>query len=607
MVFLSPLGLLWLVSIPVLVWLWRLNATHRQTSVPSLIPFEHLLRRQARRRTRVVVNLLFWLQLAALIGLTLALAQPVLLRHPAKLTLIILDTSASMGARVRGTSAFEQARRKILARIRAKAPTEQLFVMTSAPVTALTPTPTSDAATLTRLVQDLRVSHLGGNLATATRIGRAVLATEPDETLVVTDEAAPNEERVRWVSVGQPLPNLALIRLDTQGPLCTPADARVVATIQNFSDEPSTLTLEAAQDGRRLAELRAELAPRARQAFSLALPEGTSGWVEIRLVSSRDALEVDNRAWVQLTQHASIPIVVRSERLSFIRTISTWLQACPALAWTQDAPPSTGPYLLVTDREERAASSAAATLLFLPPPAPAPVLSHWVASFDHPISSYLAPVDVVATSLNLSPGQAVSGHPVIYGLVQGRKVPIVVADEREGRRTVSMLLDPAGSEDATPVVLAFFNSLRWLMGHLDVTTTGETLTIKGLAAGTVNVRRPDGSRDRVEAEQEGLRYEATMFAGTYRFTQGTHQVSVAVNFFDPLESNILDHPSTWGGAPVSLAAANPRRTAPPLSNVLLWLLLVLVLTEWWLYCVKSQTLVHRPLTTDHKRQTAART
>ena len=106
---LSPLALLWLGSVAALLWLWRLSATRRQTRVPSLVPFVHLLRRPPHRRSRLFINLLFWLQLAALIILAFVLAQPVWFRPATKTVLVIVDTSASMEARLRGPSAFTRA------------------------------------------------------------------------------------------------------------------------------------------------------------------------------------------------------------------------------------------------------------------------------------------------------------------------------------------------------------------------------------------------------------------------------------------------------------------------------------------------------------------
>jgi hypothetical protein len=609
MTLLSPLALLWLGSIPALLWIWRLASTHRQVRVPSLIPFERLLKRLPRRRTRLVVNTLFWLQLAALIGLTLALAQPILFQRRAKTILAVLDTSASMGAHARGPSAFEHAKQALLTEIARKAPTDQWFIMTTSPVAPLTLQPTGDTVALTRAVQALRVNHLGGNLSTTVRIGLALLATDPDETVVMTDEARPSDlsgEAVRWVRVGEPLANVAIVGLDAQGPLCHPSDARVIATIQNFSNETSTVMVAATQGGQRLAEARAEFAPRARESVSLVMPEGTEGWVEIALAVQGDGLGVDDRAWLDLCRPATPPIVVRSQSPAFKQTISTWLGACLALTWTVDGPRDSDPPLVITDREEDARSSAAAAMVFLRPTSVQPVVSHWVVSSGHPVGSYLAPVGAVAATLNLSAGPVSSGVPVVSALVNGRKVPVVVADERDGRRIVSMLLEPTGNHDSLPILLAFFNSLRWLTGSSERKTTGEPVTLSGFRPGTVRVHRPDGFGETVEAHGGTFRYDATTVAGRYRFSQGSSEMTVAVNFFNPIESNLVGRISTWRAPPnASMTAGIPSpriafydrrggQAARPLSNLLVLLILGVLLIEWWLYRTKGQATVHHP-------------
>ena len=269
MSFLAPWSLLWLGAIPALLWLWRLVSVRRRVVVPSLVPFERLVARTPKRRGRLIVNALFWLQLAALIGLTLALAQPVLFQQHARLVLAILDTSASMTA----GDTFEQARRALLVQLAGKPPTAQILIVTTAPVLPLLSQATSDPVALTRALEAARPSHLGGNLSTTERIGRALLAAAPDETLVVTDEPRPDAlpASMRWVAVGSSRPNAALVGLDAQGPLCSPSDARVIATVQNFSGEPSPVDLRAAQGARRLAEARGRKLVEVAQPIRVAL------------------------------------------------------------------------------------------------------------------------------------------------------------------------------------------------------------------------------------------------------------------------------------------------------------------------------------------------
>ena len=161
----------------------------------------------------------------------------------------------------------------------------------------------------------LRPSHLGGNLSTAERIGRALLGATPDDTLIVTDEPKPDPlptGSMRWVSVGSARPNAALVGLDAQGPLCSRSDARVIATVQNFSKEAMPATLRALQDGRGFAESRIELAAGERRSVSLGVPEGTEGPIELTLDAPRDALDVDNHAWLDVGRNATLPVVVRA-------------------------------------------------------------------------------------------------------------------------------------------------------------------------------------------------------------------------------------------------------------------------------------------------------
>jgi hypothetical protein len=226
MSFLTPWALVWLGSLPVLVWLWRLAATHRQLQIPSLIPFEHLLKRPPRRRSRLVVNLLFWLQLAALTLLAATLAQPVMFQRRARTVLVVADTSASLGARSRGSSVFEHARRLLRRRLARKARAEQWLIVASAPVTALTAQPTSDPARLRDVIETLQANDVGGNVGTAAHLGSALLGGEVDHTLVVTDESRPTPapaDDVEFLTVGGTLPNVAFVGLDAHGPLCRQA------------------------------------------------------------------------------------------------------------------------------------------------------------------------------------------------------------------------------------------------------------------------------------------------------------------------------------------------------------------------------------------------
>lgn len=596
----SPLALAWLASLPILLWLWRLFATRRQVRIPSLVPFEHLLRRALRRRTRLVVNVLFWLQLAALTGLTGALAGPVVFPRQARTILVVVDTSASMAARRLGGTVFDHAKRRLLDRLRRTHSADQVFLVASAPVAAITEQPERDQAELADAVERLRVSHLPGNLATAAQIGRALLGGPVDQMLVVTDEPAPSERPadVEFLAVGEPLPNRAIVGFDAQGGFCSDASARLVVTIQSFAKESTEVRVIAEQAGRRVAESRVTLGAGQRSDVSLALPEGTEGWVDVILEGGPDALAVDNRIQVLVRKASTLPVAVVSDHAPFRQLIETWLAACHGLTWTDGLPASgSGPYVVVTDAT--AVPGGGPDGLVAAPAGPGvagilqwasegrvrpPARAHWLVNTEHPVGSYFGPVEVVAASLEASLPASGIGEPVIWGLVEGQKVPLVLAGDQEGRRTVSVFIDPLQSADSTAPLLLFFNSLRWLMSKPDVVRTGEPLVAPSIGRGPVTVERPDATVDHLTHPGGTFQYDTTTLAGSYRIRQGSAQTRLAANFLDPLESNLLERTSTWWPtSSTATASVEAPRSKHPLAKSLAAVVLALVLFEWWLY------------------------
>ena len=621
---LLPWALLWLGTIPVLVWLWRYATSTRQIPIASLIPFEHLVRRPLNKRTRLDVNVLFWLQLAVLGFIALALAEPILMGARAKTTVVLLDTSASMGATTGGAAPLQHAKYHLLARIARKGGLERFFLVTTAPVNVLTPEPTSDADQLRQLIQGLSAADLGGSLAVANRIGHALLGEQPDETLVLTDEPVPSgalDQTTVFRSFATPLPNAAIVGLDAHEPLCAPSDAQLVVTVQNFADAPQEVTLSVRHQHRLVATVSRQLEPERRVPISLTLPEESEGLVEVRLSATRDALAVDNRAFLQLRGHDAMPVVVASDSARFVDTIGSWLDACPRIAWKSVHPTESldgqtdrrtdgqTDEILITDQPELVARWARPAIVFPQDNKEQRlVLTHWLVDSTHPIGRYLEPLDTVAATPGFLAEPRPVGEPILWGVVEGRKVPLIFVTSRNGRRQVNVLLDPTATPTSVPVVLVFLNSLRWLTGSLGLITTGEPVMVGSLAPGPVQVQRPNGAVE-LRTHDGGLfRYDSTDRVGRYRFVQDRTTVERVVNFLDPVESNTVKRVSTWESFQASAAPSlvHPALGEPkggvntlPRHSLVSWLLglvFVLLLLEWILYSRKGhqESTVHGP-------------
>lgn len=582
MSFLAPWAFLAALSIPALIWLWRFSATQHRTVVPSLAPFAHLLRRPPSRRTRLLVNALFWLQLAALILLTAALAEPVRLgRHP-RTTLVLLDTSASM----RAGSAWPKATQGALSWLARRGPDERVVVVQTAPPTAMTGGgEVFDPAQLSAAVRALDTADTGGNLSVARRIGQALLGRQPDATVVFTDEPAPDPAPAdtEFRAFSESLPNVAITGLDASESLCLPAAAQMVVTLQNFSDQEQEAAVTLHLNGRRVAQQTVTLPPEARMPVSFAAPEQAGGMFEARVSARQDALASDNQAWALLRGEQPFPVVVASDRPAFTEQVGRWLDACPRATW-KEVPDSSGA-VLVTDDEARAASWPSAVVLFARQPAgQPPVVAQSLTGAAHPISEYVQPLEAIPGVVLSGTTNGAWGDPVLWGIAAGRRLPLIRAASSGGRRAVSLMTDPVASGSSVASVVVFFNSLRWLSGTFGSSLAGEPLVVGPFAAGTVVIQPPRGSAERRAHAGGWLTYDATDQAGRYRFSQGRLVIERAVNALDPLESNTRSRVSTWTadspGSPPSSPLVPPRRS---LTAWLLMALAVVLFAEWVLY------------------------
>src|SRR3954466_549167 len=116
MTFLVPLGLLALLTIPIILLLHLLRERRRRVAVPSLLHWQNLPRKHEGERIRrlpLTLLLLLHLLVAALIGL--ALGRPQLagaLGGTARQTAIVVDISTSMAASDGATTRFAAARER---------------------------------------------------------------------------------------------------------------------------------------------------------------------------------------------------------------------------------------------------------------------------------------------------------------------------------------------------------------------------------------------------------------------------------------------------------------------------------------------------------------
>lgn len=326
---LNPVGLLALLAaVPVLA-VYLLKSRRQRVRVSSLRLWRDVAPESRARRPWQPPprDLSLLLELLAVLLTALALARPVRRASgspPVRVALVV-DTSASMGARdtdgPRWTVALSAARERVRS---LPASAEVMLVSADRSPTVRSPL-TRDRAALDRAIAALEPTECEGDLAAAVRFAADRLRPLPGRRrlLVVTDGSlarggAPADDslRIEVSRVGGAVDNLALARLDVRAvhDAARRPVAQVHCLVASFASRPvdATLTVRDAATGAVLAEARAVVAPNARVPVAATLPiaSGDAGRAIRVTLSPDDALAADNVAFARIPPPPSIPVVL---------------------------------------------------------------------------------------------------------------------------------------------------------------------------------------------------------------------------------------------------------------------------------------------------------
>jgi hypothetical protein len=338
MSFLLPLGLLALLSLPIIVLLHLMRERRRRVVVPSLLLW-HLMpqRREAQQRRRLPLTLLLLLHLLAAAALALALGAPAISlsrfaseRHSA----YILDTSTSMAAPAPGLAAstrLQAAQAQVQTAINALGPRDTLTIIAAGPTARLLVGPSNDAPQLLAALAELSASGTGTALSSALTLAEAALQDRPDARIIVlTDAAIPtlasDVERnppalpVEWALVGAPLDNRALVTLAAR-PRSANGPIQVYARAVNYGLAPTRTNLRLYRDDLLIDTRSLTLNPDGEAEVTFTLPPG--GGLLRAEIDGNDSLPADDQIALNLNPNRPIEaLLVGTESAELTRALS---------------------------------------------------------------------------------------------------------------------------------------------------------------------------------------------------------------------------------------------------------------------------------------------
>jgi hypothetical protein len=613
MTFLVPLGLLALLTLPIILILHLLRERRRRVSVPSLLHWLNLPRRpEGERIRRLPLTLLLLLHLLVAGMLAVALGQPQLAGAPnnaARQTAIVLDTSTSMAAGDGTTTRFAQAQARARALLRELRPGDRATMIAAGPVARVVADGSAgDLAALTAALDGLRPGGDGAHMAGALTLPATALDPQRERRIVAfsdggvptaskaTDDRRANEIGIDWQLVGSEQPNRAIVDFAVRpwgGKL------QIYTRIANYDAAPFGATVQLYGDDRLLDTRRMTMAGNGETELTWTLP---ASYATLRAsLDGRDALPEDDQGFLAVARPRPITAMLVSTKPD---VLSRALTAAGAHVSVLD--PSSYNTTQTTTR------SVDLTVFdsFLPTAWPEGA----VLAINPPIGSTLIAVD--SSSKPAPDGELIQSAAILdglsfggvsFGLIQTVKPPAWAAIQlalddqplilrgRDGAHEVAIwAFDLTGGN--LPTRLAFPLLVARTVRDLTpaplppAIRAGATLPIRsGPQATAIAVIAPDGARVTVPVTPS-LTLDTLTQPGFYTIETAGANGQVGVNAGSPIESDLRQRTvppetsaSTQGAdgwtAPLGVAAG-PQRQMTDLWPWLALGALALLMLEW---------------------------
>ncbi|HMA35424.1 MAG TPA: VWA domain-containing protein [Chloroflexia bacterium] len=493
---LAPLALAFLPILALITVLYLLRLRRPETAVSSLYLWRAMLRDQEANAPwqRLSASFLLLLQLAIAAALILALARPwATATTPGGRNLVlVVDTSASMGATdgPGGRTRLQEAARLAWERVATLPANGSATILAASNHVRVVAPATADRDVLHHALDALRPDPAPTDLAEALSVAAGLVASLPDpEVLIYSDGRFPDPRDqvpalaapIHFVPVGTRGANQAIVALSLGR---TAATLHLFAQVANAAPVTVTRRLDVDLDGVAWAGRTLILPPGQTTAVTLdEVPPGT-GVVHAHLAGTDD-LAVDDEAWTVNRLEEPAPVLLVSAGNRFLQNALVLL---PNVSLTQSAPEEYAPSLTATltvfDRVVPSTTLPAGNLLFLAPPTstvlfdvtgvltdPAPLLQGAApggtgagtgAAGGGELDALLRYADL--SDLHIGSAVRLSRPAWAHVVLDGEGGPLILAGETAGRRVVVLSFDLHNSD--LPLQMAFPLLMRNMVGYL---------------------------------------------------------------------------------------------------------------------------------------------
>jgi hypothetical protein len=560
-------------------------------------------RTEMKHRKRIQQPWSLLLQLLSLLFLLIALAGPRLgSPESGRDHVLILDTSAWMGARTGRTILIDEARAAARAYIKALPSRDRVMLVRAdalaTPVTAFE----SDRQVLDDAIRQSQPGASALNLSLALEFAQRVQklqAQHAGEIVFAGAGRVPEDEsslaslpsNLRVLQINGALENVGLRKIGLRRSTSVPDTWDIFVSLRNYGLKPRTVGLELQFGGAPVGSRSFSLKPGEEQQATFSYRTRAAGYLEARL-NSRDAFPQDDRAVVELPSEKPLLVVVYSSEPALLKPlISSSSQVDAVFESPSKYSPDVKADIVVLDRFAPKDRPKVSSIWIEPPAAGSPIpvkatrtavkLDSWRT--DTPLGAGLRAKDVQLASaeiFTIAPGDIPvaesSEGPLIVGRLGSPKIVVL------GFHPVKSSMK---YELSTPLLIA--NTLRWmapdvfLSREVQAGTVG-TVTVpveRGTDPSTVSVITEDSRPLPFTIEDNMLRFFSGA-PGTVRVLSGARELVYSQTLPDVAES-------LWR-PPASVHKGIPRATGNSISATDIWPWFAVLgalglLLDWLLY------------------------
>jgi Aerotolerance regulator N-terminal/von Willebrand factor type A domain len=600
---LNPQNFIYGLSLALLILIYLRSRSRPTIEVSSLMLFDETPAPVASVQ-HVRLDPLFWIEMATLAALTMAIAGLYIMRSPSRghgrSHALVFDLGAAMGARDGSTTRIEEARRTATEIIDRAPVGDEFSIITYALEAQVRHPQTANRADLHKALDDLAPMAVPARtVALRAALIRARGSSEIDlfgaraPAPAILGDVGPTAH-LDFHQVGGDDSNLAIVSLDPG----IPGSTRGRAVIRNFSASPHPCELAIDLGDSEQFHQTIMLAPHEQVVVGFG-PLKTGGILHAKILTA-DALEADNNRYAYAPYDRAARVLVLSPDAAVRDDIARVLLAINSNFQIETADPAkyapsasarAKPLDLVVMHDcYLAVAGAASTLLIYPPKSARYAagigisVNETIASADvrgdttgewnalDPIALHATRVVAIPDWMDLIATATAPGHPSIplaaLGHTATGPVGVLAFDVRD-----HLLLAP----DHLDALVLSVDLIKQLTAPRDtlIVSTGADVSVPATA--TARVTQPDSSVRTVAPDRWGHVRIRPLQAGRYVVESGGMTRQVLANYYDADESDLSAKPPVEASAPAERASTTSNGATPRQVQPLVFLLIALAL------------------------------